>query len=155
MSGELDRVKAGLLRLVEDMLSRADFHALYPCTVVAQNADNTLELQPDSTKIPPLSNVRIRLGIPGAVATVAAGARVLLTFEAGNPKAPVATLWDTGTLVALSLNGGTMGLAKADHTHTLAITAGQLQGATPSLATTVAPIATSAPSSNTTLLKVT
>jgi hypothetical protein len=56
--------------------------------------------------------VPIRYGIPGVVAKVAAGGRVLVGFENGDPSRPVAELWDNASLVELSFAGGTHAVAR-------------------------------------------
>src|SRR3954471_23370727 len=99
---ELDRIKAGLVRVVASVLSPTDFHALYPSRVVAQNLDGSLELRPDSSRMADTSKVPIRLGLPGCSVQVAAGSRVLLGFENGNPQRPFASLWETSP-AALSI----------------------------------------------------
>jgi hypothetical protein len=144
MPADLDRMKAGLAAWVRGLFARIDYLALYPSRVVSQNGDGTLELQPDDPRLPGLSNVPVRLGIPGTTVEVQAGARVLLGFEAGDPARPVATLWEGGPLAKLTvvaaselhLNGGTVllkdggtpvakeGSATTGHQHTLAGTAG-------------------------------
>lgn len=102
---ELDRVKQGLLSLVSSAVSPTDFHALYPSRVVAQNADGTLELRPDSSRMPDMSGVPIRFGLPGTAAKVAAGARVLLGFENGDQQRPYAGAWDAAAPTELRLGG--------------------------------------------------
>lgn len=141
----MDRISASFNKLVRGIVAPTDYHALYPARVVSQNADGTLELQPDLSKIPPLSKVPIRTGIPGVTVKLSAGARVLLGFENGDPKRYYAGLWDTATLVELVVNGGAIGLAKANHTHdySLAAVGGSPIGNT-----------TTGPSSVTTLIKV-
>lgn len=143
-----DRIKRGLARFVLATMPLTDYHALYPATVRGQNSNKTLELVPDKTSIPPLSSVPIRAGIPGAVITLQSGARVLLGYENGDPSKPYAGLWGDGTLTTIALNGGTTGLAKADHTHP----AGSLlTGPSPGSPVTGT---TGASGSNTTLIKV-
>lgn len=44
---------------------------------------------------------------------VVAGARVLLGFEAGDPARPVATLWESGSITELVVNGATTGAARS------------------------------------------
>lgn len=109
----MDRMKGGLEAFVRSLLHRLDYFALYPAKVVVQNADGTLELQPDDTRLPPHSQVPIRLGIPGASVKVAVGARVLLGFAAGRPDLPIATLWETGTVTELTISGATIKLGAA------------------------------------------
>ncbi len=103
LPASFDRVKTYLKRIIDDQTRRIDFMALYPCKVVAQNGDNSLELQPDSANLPAYSRVPLRLGIPGATAKVAAGSRVLLGFEGGDPRAPIGTLWDKAVLTELDI----------------------------------------------------
>ena len=109
MSLYFDRLKAAVLGMVKTALARVDYYALYPSRVVGQDgADFSLELIPDDTKVPGLSGVPIRLGLPNATVKVANGSRVLLGFEGGDPSRPVATLWDTSSCTELRLNGTTI-----------------------------------------------
>jgi hypothetical protein len=98
----LDAIKAGLEAFIANRTARLDYCALYPCTVVSQSGQ-LLELQPDSDKVPPISNVPLRLGLPGVEVTVAPGSRVLLGFEAADPRRPVATVWEASSLQSLTL----------------------------------------------------
>lgn len=100
----LDRSKAALTAFIALLTSRYDYALTYPCTVVAQNADGTLELRPDSASVPGLSKVPIAYGIPGVRATVKAGARVRLTFEDLDPSRPIATIFETAGVVQLVLD---------------------------------------------------
>lgn len=103
----LDPIKEPLIRLVLKATQRMDYHALYSCKVVSQNADGTLELQPDRTTLSSVSKVPIRLGLPGVEVKVAAGSRVLLGFENGDPAKPVATLWEKSTLNEIVVTAAT------------------------------------------------
>lgn len=107
-----DRLKAGIEAFVTRLVAKYDYTALYPCTVVSQNADGTLELRPDSPNVPGLSRVPIRYGTPGVSATVQQGARVLLGFQGMDPKLHYAALWEDHDLVTLSLGGGTAPVAR-------------------------------------------
>jgi hypothetical protein len=100
-----DRLKSGLLAMVRSAFPQIDFLASYPARVVEQNADGSLELIPDDTRISGLSNVPIRYGVPGVKATVAPGARVLLGFAGGDPAKPQAELWESATLLKLEVLG--------------------------------------------------
>lgn len=77
----------------------------YRATVVAQNADGTLEVQAEDPRISGVKNVRLRVPIPNCVVQVAPGAVVLLCFEGGNRKqAYCAPEWESGaTLTSLSI----------------------------------------------------
>ena len=129
-----DRLKRSLSGFVRGVMGRFDYHALYPCAVVTQNADGTVDLQPDaSTQMPGLQHVKLRYGIPGATVKVQAGTRVLLGFDNGRPDSPYAAIWDpSGVVVELDLtantivlNSGTKGVARVgDSVGTLAFSPG-------------------------------
>jgi hypothetical protein len=97
--------------LVDKRTARIDFLALYPARVVAQNADGTLELQPETQLLAGHSKVPIRHGLPGVTVKVQAGATVLLGFENGSNMRPFASLWGPSALVELVLNGGVKHIA--------------------------------------------
>lgn len=98
-----DRFKASLEAFVSRMIARYDFSALYGCTVISQNGDGTLELKPDSAKLPGHSRVPIRYGIPGINATVTSGGRAMLGWDGGDPSKPYAIIHDAATLKNLTI----------------------------------------------------
>lgn len=104
----LDRVKTYFARLVDGITRRVDWMAWYAAKVVSQNADGTLELAPDEPRVPGLSKVPIRLGVPGVSVKVAPGSRVLVGFENGDPRRPVASIWEKSTLLEVSLEPTTL-----------------------------------------------
>lgn len=115
----LDKTKQGLAAFIRSVLSRTDFLAMYPCKIIAQNADSTLELKPDDARLPPYSSVPLRLGIPGCTVTLAAGSRALVGWYAGDPTKPFAALFESSTVTQLNvnatniiLNNGTNGVAR-------------------------------------------
>lgn len=102
-----------LRRIVEGWLGpRLDRLALYPARVVHQQTDGTLDLVPDDSRISPCQGVPLRLGIPGATATVPDGGRVLLGYAGGDPRQPIATLWESGEVTVLAINGGSRKVAR-------------------------------------------
>lgn len=90
---------------------RLDHLALYPCRVVSQDGDR-LDLAPESDRLAPCAGVPLRFGLPGVTATVPAGTRVLMGFEHGDPSRPYAALWELGQVTTLSVNGGSVGVAR-------------------------------------------
>jgi hypothetical protein len=106
-SGAAERgILAAVRTLVERIVGpRLDLLAAYPATVVSQNTDGTLELRPSSSKVPPVTKVPIRYGVPGITAKVAAGARVWLEFAGGDASQPVATLWESASVTELDIAG--------------------------------------------------
>lgn len=121
MPSELDRVKDGLMKMVRKfthmfIVDSIDHLAAYQCTVVTQNADGTLDLKPDDTRLPAYVSVPIRYGVPGISATVSNGARILLEFAGGNPQRPIATVWEMASVTSLTVRanlinlGGSTGL---------------------------------------------
>lgn len=100
-----------LSRVVTHLTRRVDHIALYPCRVVAQRADGTLDLQAEDPRIGSPASVPYRT-LRGLSLTVPAGARVLLGFEGGDPARPVALLWELGDVTAIKVNGGDVGVAR-------------------------------------------
>jgi hypothetical protein len=98
-----DRVKGGLLGIIRAMLRRFDYMAHYEARIVSQNDDGTLELAPSDARIPGLSNVPIRYGLPGVSARVKPGGHVMVAFEAGDARRPVATLWNATALESIEI----------------------------------------------------
>lgn len=113
MAEGFDRLKGAVADLVRQFTGHTDYHALYPAEVRAQNEDKTLELRPDSAKLPGFSRVAIRHGLPGVTVTVKQGARVLLGFEGGNPEKPYAALWTADSLDTLTVEAQTKVTIKA------------------------------------------
>jgi hypothetical protein len=113
----LGRITEPLKALVEALVGRRlDYHALYPCTVAAQSG-NTLELIPDDERVRGfgLGSVPIKTGAPGYQYTVPANSRVLLGFEAADPKRPYCALWDSATgVTTLTFDGGSEDIARTD-----------------------------------------
>jgi len=111
-----DRFTASLEAFIRQVFGqRLDYLTGYQAKSVKQNADGTLELVPDDSRLPSFSKVPIRYGVPGIAATVAAGARVLLAFAGGDPAKPIATVWESASVTALTVtattvnvNGGTV-----------------------------------------------
>lgn len=93
-----DRVKRGLISLVQHLLRPTDYHAMYPARVESQNDAGNLDLVPDDSRLPGMTNVPIRYGIPGVTASVKTGSRVMIQFEGGDPSKPVATVWDASAV---------------------------------------------------------
>lgn len=98
---DLDRLLESIKALVDWATRDRPFLRLYPATVRAQNGD-TVDVDPDddSIKAGGLQGVPLRHGLPGVTLelNVAQQPKVLLGFEAGDPKRPYAALWSaTGT----------------------------------------------------------
>lgn len=88
-----------LAAFIRAVVGPLDYFAHHPCTVVSQAADGTVELKPDSPRVPPLKGVPLLLGLPGVSVKVATGARVRLGFDGGSPERPQAMLWEAGGLL--------------------------------------------------------
>src|SRR5947199_10511851 len=107
----MDRTLGAFKRIVAGIVGNwiqgphMDYLASYPATAVTQNSDGTLEIQPDDSRLPSLSSVPIRYGVPGVSAQIANGGRVLLAFPGGHPAKPNATVREAGSLVPLTVAG--------------------------------------------------
>lgn len=111
--GSLDR----LIRFIKrDTL----FLGQHTAEVIAQAADGTLDLMPDSDALRAqgLQAVPIRHGLPGVEVEVPAGERVLLSFDGGDPTKPYASLWHEGQVTAVYIGGKeALALAKETKAH--------------------------------------
>lgn len=92
-----------------------DYSRAYHATVTAMNADGTVQIKPDDSKISGggLDKVRIWLGVPGSV-TVPSGARCVLEFEHGNPQKPFVSRFGGSELTELKLGTGDQFVALAN-----------------------------------------
>lgn len=104
----LDRLKSSLAAVIKAFgTNRLDYFAFYAAKVISQSGNN-VDLQPDDTRLPGFANVPLRLGLPGAVVTVNPGSRVLLGWAQGDPQRPIATVWESSSVVELKLNATTI-----------------------------------------------
>lgn len=83
-------------------------------TVVAQRADGTLDLQPTSSAIPPLTEVPIAYGDPGTRAKVKKGAKVLVEFAEGDLADPVVVGFVPGSCEEITIDADRVRLADGD-----------------------------------------
>jgi hypothetical protein len=102
----VDRLSSGLTDFVKKLSSGIDFHAFYEARVLAQAADGSLQLQPSDARLPTMTGVPIRLGLPGVKVKVAPGATCFVGFENGSPTAPCAILWGNAALMPAGVEIG-------------------------------------------------
>lgn len=103
--GVFDRLKGALMALVEFLiLRRTRYLGSYWGTVVRTDDSGRLEVRLDDDAYPPVTAVTLRAGLPGAELEVADGCRVLVSWEAGDPRRPIARPWDEAGLKALRLS---------------------------------------------------
>lgn len=114
-----DPIRSALTSFVNRIMRRVDYHALYPARVVAQSGTGLLDLQPDDPKMPPLQKVSLRTFAPDTLILVPPGGRVLVGFEAGNPKLPYASLWGEGTFTSVAIAGNSDAVALASRVQLL------------------------------------
>lgn len=100
-------IYAALARMVRTATASLDYGALYACDVEAQRSDGTLDLKPTNIKLPPMTGVPIRYGIPGVTVKVKPAARVLMGFDGFDPSRPYAALWSPDSLLELTIDAAT------------------------------------------------
>lgn len=96
-SGTFDRI----LNIVR---REVDYRAVWPGTVKAQNADGTLLVLCDDTRISGtgIDGVPIAPGLPGVTLEVPTDARCYLEFAGGDPSRPRVCGWDHATTLKLA-----------------------------------------------------
>ncbi len=101
--------------IIEQIIGpRFDALAAYPARVETQHADGTLDVVPDLKRVPPMTNVPIRYGVPGVRAKVAKNARVLVEFAGGDLERPIATVWESASVTELTVAADKVRLADGD-----------------------------------------
>ncbi len=109
---EFDRIKGALARFIGEVMSGVDYLALYPAKVVSQSGQ-TVDVFTDDVRFGSITGVPIRTFAPQVEIVVAANARVLVGFEAGDPRKPYAALWESGSLTSVAIAGNTDAAALA------------------------------------------
>lgn len=106
--------RAALERIIRWVMRDTLYHGTYSSTVQLQHEDDSLDLLPDDSRVrgTGLGHVPIRHGLPGVRVRVSAGARMMLGFENGDPRAPYAALWEPGAIESISFDGGTRPIAR-------------------------------------------
>ena len=145
---DLDRIKRSLASFIDAIMSRVDYHAMYPAKVVSQSG-TTVDVVVDDARFGSITKVPLRTFAPDVVITVSPNARVLIGFENGKPSEPYAALWQSGAIVSVAIAGDTdaaalasrvdqLELAVTSHTHS-GVTPGGGSTATPTYAPGVLP----------------
>jgi len=103
----LDRVKDPIARLARNAIPWADYLTTYRGRVVAErlalDGTMTVDVMPDDARLPPMSGVKLKLGLPAVSAQFQPGARVEIGWEGGNPQRPFAALFDGGEADTISM----------------------------------------------------
>lgn len=98
-----DRIKAPLLAFIRSALSRIDYYAAYKAKVVSQSADGTkVDLVPEDQRLPSMSGVPLKVGLPGTVTKVSPGAFLFVSWDGGDPRKPFAE-WGADSSEAVTL----------------------------------------------------
>jgi hypothetical protein len=105
--------KSRLARFIRFVTRDTVYHKQYPSTVVRQDG-MFVDVLPDDEKIRGVGQTRVplRIGVPGITCTLADGARVLLSFDNGNPDQPAAALFDPGSVREVVFDGGTQAVSR-------------------------------------------
>jgi hypothetical protein len=92
-------VSGHMRRILQSVRSETDFAKKWPCRVVQQNSDGTVQVLTDDEKMRGrgTDKVRIRVGIPGTRITVSSGARGHLAFDGADPSLPYIDGWESAT----------------------------------------------------------
>ncbi len=95
---------ASVFEAIVRFFTRSDrYRAAYFGRVVTQNDNGTLDIELETTIVPSPTKVPIRYGLPGISAKVKQGARVAVTYEDGDSRRPVATVWDAAEVEELNV----------------------------------------------------
>lgn len=81
-----DPLHEGIEAFVKEVMRGVDYLAIYPCQVITQRLDGTVDIQPDSSKIPPMTSVPLRAPHPQIKLKIPPASRGNLVFEQGDPQ---------------------------------------------------------------------
>ena len=92
-------VRSAVRKFHDEVHRKIDYTKRYPCKVVTQNADGTVDVLPDDAELRGhgLGHCAIYVGLPGTVLKVPQGAECLVAFAAGDPTRAYVDAWRMGT----------------------------------------------------------
>jgi hypothetical protein len=132
----IDALKRGLFAVIRAARPTLDYAAFYRAEVIAQSGDRrTVDVKPDDARLPPMSKLKLRLGIPGATVKISPGAGVMVGWENADPQRPYVHSFDKGadtitlSLVASKIELGAEGLMPNEDGIVRAATPCQFTGA--------------------------
>lgn len=89
------RIDRDLLALGRGSMRPFDFFALYAGVLKSMDVKGqTFDITPDDDRLPAMSKLKIRNGIPGLKVDVPAGAKMLVGWSGGDPRQPYCATWD-------------------------------------------------------------
>lgn len=92
----LDRPKEAFMALARGAVPGIDYKTLYRARVLRQHPNlRRVDVQPDDARLPTMTNIPLRVGIPGLELDIPVGHYVLVGWE--RLDLPYATLWEPGT----------------------------------------------------------
>lgn len=109
-----------LERVLQGVRREIDFSRSYPCRVVSQRADGSLELLPDDELLKGrgLDKIAIHSGLPATV-KVSPNARCDVAFSAGDPARPYVHGWESPSALEIALGGGALSVGRQGDVVTL------------------------------------
>lgn len=85
-------IQNAISNLVNASLPSIDYLALYTADVKSQSSDYlSLDIQPDDSRLPGMSNLPLRIGVAGITMQIQTGCKVLLGWSGGDPSLPYVT----------------------------------------------------------------
>jgi hypothetical protein len=113
MSDLSDRAKASLDEYVDRRASKYDYAGVFAYTVVTQNSDGSVDVEPEDPNLsPPLSGVEILYDNPATKITVSKGAQCRVHFVNKDPRRPEAFGFKRGSYKLLEFGDDGFPLAR-------------------------------------------
>lgn len=93
LASSFDRLRSAIIAIIRHEVRHTDYFAQYPARVLSQSSDlRTVDVVPDSDRVPAQRQVKLRTGIPGVDVKLATGSRVIVAWENGDPQRIFAAL---------------------------------------------------------------
>jgi hypothetical protein len=94
---ELDRLKGAMRALARGAFPESLYSRVWRAKMVLQKSSLRVDVKPYDARLPPMANIPLKVGLPGAEVKIAPGHDVAVGWEDGRPDRPYATQWTPGT----------------------------------------------------------
>jgi hypothetical protein len=111
----MDRLKGSMRALVRGAIPEILYTRTWRAKMVLQRSSLRVDAVPYDTRLPPMANIPLKVGIPGVEVKIAPGHDVAVGWEDARPDRPFATLWTAGAPGASPVSTATLPLRVALH----------------------------------------
>lgn len=93
----MDRLKGAMRSLARGAFPETLYSRIWRARMVLQKSTRRVDVSPYDTRIPPMANIPLMVGVPGVEVKIVPGHDVAVGWEDGRPDRPYATMWIPGS----------------------------------------------------------